>query len=119
MFPKGTIFEEMVLNIDLAPTFLELSGVALHSGMHGVSFKEHAIGKKPIDWRKLFLAYYRKELGDTPTCHGIRTEDAKLIVYPGHPKWTEVSGLKNDLYELHNLPAAGPLANQLKSVLDS
>ena len=81
LFPKGKLVDEMVINQDLAPTWLDLAGLPAHSGMHGASFKELALGNKPADWRTSFLAYYRKELGDTPTCHGIRTEDAKLIIY--------------------------------------
>lgn len=118
LFQKGKLVDEMVINQDLAPTFLDLAGLPAHPGMHGVSFKDLARGNKPADWRTSFLAYYRKELGDTPTCHGIRTEDAKLIVYPQNPEWTEVYDLKNDPYELNRLPADGPLATRLKAELE-
>jgi arylsulfatase A-like enzyme len=118
LFPKGKLVDEMIINQDLAPTWLDLAGLPAHPGMHGVSFKELAQGNKPSNWRTSFLAYYRKELGDTPTCHGIRTEDAKLIVYPKNPEWTEVYDLKNDPYELHRLPADGPLASRLKEELE-
>jgi arylsulfatase A-like enzyme len=86
--------------------------------MHGVSFKPLALGNKPAAWRTSFLAYYRKDLGDTPTCRGIRTENAKLIVYRNKPEWTEVYDLKNDPYELNSLPADGPLAKQLAIELE-
>jgi arylsulfatase A-like enzyme len=118
LFPNGKLIDEMVLNLDLAPTFLELAGLPAHPGMQGVSFKDLARGNKPADWRTSFLSYYRKELGDTPTCRAIRTDDAKLIVYPQRPEWTEVYDLKNDPYELNRLPADGPLATRLKAELD-
>jgi arylsulfatase A-like enzyme len=118
LFPKGKLVDEMVINQDLAPTFLDLAGLPVHPGMHGASFKDLARGNKPANWRTSFLTYYRKELGDTPTCHGIRTETAKLIVYPKNPEWTEVYDLKNDPYELTRLPADGPLAASLKAELD-
>jgi arylsulfatase A-like enzyme len=118
LFPKGKLVDEMVINQDLAPTFLDLAGLPAHPGMHGASFKDLAQGNKPANWRTSFLTYYRKELGDTPTCHGVRTEDAKLIVYPKRPEWTEVYDLKNDPYELNRLPADGPLATSLKAELD-
>lgn len=57
------------------------------------------------------------ELGDTPTCYGVRTKDAKLIVYPKHPKWTDACDLANDPYELTRLPADGPLATHLRAEL--
>jgi len=117
-FPKGKLVDEMIINQDLAPTFLDLAGLPAHPGMHGVSFKPLALGNKPADWRTSFLAYYRKELGDTPTCRGVRTEDAKLIVYKNNPEWNEVYDLKNDPYELNSLPADGPLATRLKAELE-
>lgn len=113
LFPQGKLVDDMVTNLDLAPTWIDLAGLPAHAGIHGASFKELARGNKPANWRTSFLAYYRKELGDTPTCHGIRTEDAKLIVYPGRPEWTEVYDLTQDPYELYNLPADGPLAMRL------
>ncbi|MFN7343116.1 MAG: sulfatase/phosphatase domain-containing protein, partial [bacterium] len=73
MFAKGKLVDEIVLNIDLAPTWLDLAGLPANAGMQGKSFKELAAGKKPADWRTSFLSYYRKELGDTPTCVGVRT----------------------------------------------
>jgi arylsulfatase A-like enzyme len=118
LFPKGRIVDEMIINQDLAPTFLDLAGLPAHPGMHGASFKDLALGNKPAGWRSSFLAYYRKELGDTPTCHAVRTADAKLIVYPGRPEWTEVYDLKSDPYELHRLPADGPLATRLRAELE-
>jgi arylsulfatase A-like enzyme len=118
LFPKGKLIDDMVLNIDLAPTFLDLAGLPANSGMNGASFKELARGNKPAGWRTSFLSIYRKELGDTPTCHAIRTEEAKLIIYPNHPEWTEVYDLKNDPYELNRLPADGQLATRLTTELD-
>jgi arylsulfatase A-like enzyme len=103
LFPKGGLIDDMVLNIDLAPTFLDLAGLPAHPGMHGASFKELALGNKPAGWRTSFLSYYRKELGDTPTCAAVRTENAKLIHYKDKPGLTEAYDLKNDPYELHNL----------------
>jgi len=117
-FPKGKLIDEMVINQDLAPTYLDLAGLPAHPEMQGVSFKELALGNKPADWRTSFLSYYQKELGDTPTCHAIRTETAKLIVYPNRPEWTEVYDLANDPYELNNLPARGPLAISLRKELE-
>lgn len=118
LFPKGKLVDELVTNLDLGPTWLDLAGLPAHPRMHGASFKELALGNKPAGWRTSFLAYYRKELGDTPTCHGIRTENAKLIVYPGRPEWTEVYDLKQDPYELNNLPADEPLAIRLMEELE-
>jgi len=117
LFPKGKLVDDMVLNVDLAPTYLDLAGLPANAGMQGVSWKDVARGHPPADWRTSFLAYYRKELGDTPTCRGVRTADAKLIVYPKHPEWTEVYDLKSDPYELDRLPPDGLLGTQLAEEL--
>lgn len=117
VFPKGQVVDEMILNLDLAPTYLDLAGLPTQSTMHGRSFKNVAQGKAPNDWRTSFLSYYRKELGNTPTCRAIRTETAKLIVYPNRPDWNEVYDLAKDPYELQRLPNDGPLAGKLYALL--
>ena len=116
-FPKGATEDALVLNIDLAPTFIDLAGLPAAPGMHGASFARLVAGETPADWRTSFLAYYRKELGDTPTCHGVRTADAKLIVYPHKPEWTEVYDLKSDPYELKNLAGDVGLRARLETEL--
>jgi arylsulfatase A-like enzyme len=117
-FPKAAVVDDLVLNVDLAPTILDLAGLPATPAMQGRSWAPLARGETPDDWRTAFLAIYRKELGDTPTCHGVRTTDAKLIVYPGHPEWTEVYDLRNDPYELTRLPADGPLGTRLQAELE-
>lgn len=117
-FGKGRVVDEMVLNIDLAPTFLDLAGVAVPKAMQGASWKELAAGRKPAHWRTSFLAEYYRELGDTPTCFGVRTTDAKLVSYPGHPEWTEVFDLDADRYELKNLAASPSPTDQLRAELE-
>jgi len=118
LFPKGKVVDQLVINQDLAPTWLDLAGLPAHAGMQGRSFKPLALGEAPKDWRTSFLCYYRKELGDTPTCRGIRTENAKLVIYPKNPEWTEVFDLKADPYELNRLPIDGPLAKELAAELE-
>ena len=119
MFPAGKTIDEMVLNIDLAPTFLDLAGVPGQPGMQGLSWKQLAEGKKPANWRKSFLAEYYKELGDAPTMYGVRTADAKMIRYPGHTEWTEVFDLNADPYEIRNLAKDADLTSKLALELDA
>ena len=38
-----------------------------------------------------------------PTTTAVRTEQAKLIKYDGHPEWTELYDLSSDPYEMRNL----------------
>jgi len=105
LFKAGLVVDEMVLNVDLAPTFLDLAGLPLPEFIQGRSWKPLAVGLAPDDWRTSFVAHYYKELGDTPTCVALRTAKEKLVVYPRHPEWTEVFNLETDPYEIHNLAA--------------
>jgi len=117
MFPKGLVVDELALNIDLAPTFLDLAGVAVPKEMQGASWKELASGRKPPGWRQSFLAYYYKELGDVPTCFAIRTTTHKLVKYPNLPEFTEVFDLTADPYEIKNLASDTKLTAKLDAEL--
>ena len=119
LFPEGKTVDEMVLNIDLAPTFLDLAGASIPGVMQGLSWKQLAEGKKISNWRKSFLAQYYKELGDAPTMYGVRTADAKLIRYPGHDEWTEAFDLQKDPYEINNLASDPSVTAGLAQELDA
>lgn len=100
---KGKLIDQITLNIDLAPTLLDLAGVAVPKEMHGRSWKPLLDGKAD-DWRNSFFYCYFFERGfTTPTTTAVRTEGAKLVQYPGHPEWTELFDLRTDPYELTNL----------------
>lgn len=119
LFAKGQVLDEMVLNIDLAPTILDLAGVPVPAEMQGVSWKALAAGQKPANWRTSFLAEYFMENGggNTPTLVGLRTTHAKLVTYPGHSEWTEVFDLAADPYELKNLASDPALREKLNAEL--
>jgi arylsulfatase A-like enzyme len=119
LFGKSRVVDELVLNIDLAPTFLDLAGVPAPREMQGASWKALAAGQKPADWRRSFLAEYFFEMGDAPTAVGVRTADAKLVKYPGHPEWTEVFDLAVDPYELKNLAADPAATARLSAEFDA
>jgi len=121
LFGKGRVVDEMVLNIDLAPTFLDLAGVPAPREMQGVSWKALAAGQKPANWRQSFLAeyFYEDGGGQTPTLVGVRTATAKLVKYPGHPEWTEAFDLTADPYELKNLAADPAFTAKLEAELDA
>jgi arylsulfatase A-like enzyme len=97
---------ELVLNIDLAPTILDAAGVAIPPDMQGRSLAPLLTGQA-TDWRRAFLAEYFQESAypQTPTLVAVRTETAKLITYPGHDEWTELFDLASDPYETKNLAA--------------
>jgi len=119
LFPKGKAVDEMVLNIDLAPTLLEIAGVPVPPAMQGMSWVPLLTGKTPA-WRQSFLAeYFYENNFNPPTMFGVRTVDAKLVQYPGHPEWTEVFDLAVDSYELKNLAGDSPRRALLTAELDA
>ena len=61
----------------------------------------------------------REQFGDTPTLVGVRTTNAKLVKYPGHPEWTEVFDLTVDPYELKNLAGDPAAVARLSAEFDA
>ncbi|MFM7318495.1 MAG: sulfatase [bacterium] len=117
--PQNKTLDQMVLNIDLAPTLLDFAGVPVPATMQGRSWRPLLQGKPVPDWRKsFFYCYFREPAFNVPMVTAVRTDTAKLVVYPGHPEWTEVFDLGNDPYEMKNL-AADPAAAGLKSGLEA
>lgn len=119
LIAKGTVRDEIVLNIDLAPTWLDLAGLPVPPEMQGVSWKPLLAGQKPV-WRQSFFAeYFYERAFKTPTIVGVRTVNAKLVKYPGHPEWTEVFDLAVDPYELNNLSNKTAAAEKLRAEFEA
>jgi arylsulfatase A-like enzyme len=115
---RGRVVDEMVLNLDLAPTLLDFAGLPAPAAMQGRSWRPLLTGPA-ASWRESwFYAYYTENQQNTrvPDVTAVRTVDAKLIKYPGHQAWTELFDLRNDPYETRNLiddPAAAPLRSRM------
>ncbi|MEP7365937.1 MAG: sulfatase [Acidobacteriota bacterium] len=119
---KGVKSDAMVLNIDIAPTFLHLARVEVPHGMHGRSFKEPMRGNRRT-WRTSFVIEYFAEPNypRTPTWNGLRTTRYKYIRYPELPGADEMYDLVKDPYEKKNIAAdtaAKPTRDRLKKELD-
>lgn len=117
LFPAGNGAHELVLNIDLAPTLLDLAGLEAPKTMQGMSWKAVATGVRSEPWRQSFLFQYYKELGGVPTLYGLHTGSHKLVRYPGKPEWTEIFDLGKDPYEIRNLAADKELLQLLDGEL--
>lgn len=124
-YPKlvkpGSTIERMALNIDLAPTFLDLAGVPVPSHMQGRSWRPLFAGD-PADWRRSFLYEYWVDLTPTiPRILGVRTENWKLVRYPDLHDIDELYDLRQDPHELHSLvkdPASAEVYGKMKAELD-
>jgi len=99
----GMSVDNLALNVDLAPTLLELAGVEPPDAMQGRSLVPLLEGRE-IEWRTSFVYenFYESPF-ETPTLYALRTETWKLIEYPGFPGWTELFQLSEDPHEIENL----------------
>jgi N-acetylglucosamine-6-sulfatase len=122
----GTVVDQMVLSIDLAPSIIDLCSASPLPKTHGRSFAPLLAGKSE-GWRKSwFYEYnYEKQFPYTPNVRGVRTEDWKYVHYPhgdGKPDrhQAELYNLKDDPQESRNLiedPAAAGKLAELKAEL--
>ena len=102
--PGGRTVEEMILNIDIAPTLLDAAGLPVPSTMHGMSFLPFIKGDS-AGWRKDFLYEYMWEdsFPMTPTIRGLRTEKYSYIKSYGTWDRYELYDIENDPHQTKNL----------------
>lgn len=123
VIPGGSVLNKMILNIDIAPTLLELAGVEPIIPMHGRSFVP-LLNNSDAPWREAFLAEYflEKCVPRAPSWKAIRTEKWKYIRYYGNAGiLNELYDLENDPEEEHNLisePSAQPHLQKLQQQLN-
>lgn len=128
----GTANDDMILNVDFAPLFLDLAGVGIPEEMQGRSFRSLLQGETPDDWRRaMYYRYWMHKAHHNVYAHyGIRTLQHKLIYYYAdalgqagtidetyEPEW-ELFDLAADRFELNNLvddPAYAETVSQLKA----
>jgi len=100
----GSRLEQVVANIDIAPTLLEAAGLAKPPHMDGASFYPHLIGRSaPWNDELLYEYYWEWNYPQTPTTHALRTDRFKYIRYHGLWDSNELYDLKNDPDETTNL----------------
>jgi arylsulfatase A-like enzyme len=105
IIPAGTKVNPMVLNVDIAPTVLELAGLKKPAHMVGASFAPLMQRKTVANWRnKFFYEYYWEfQYPNTPTIFGVRTDRYKYIFNQGVWDANELYDLQQDPGETRNL----------------
>jgi arylsulfatase A-like enzyme len=113
----GTVNQEMILNLDFAPLFLDIAGLERPAEFQGQSFRSMWQGEVSAGWRKsMYYRYWMHKSHHNVYAHyGIRTFDYKLIYYYAdalgqagtvdesyEPEW-ELFDLHKDPYELHSV----------------
>jgi arylsulfatase A-like enzyme len=132
----GTVNNDIVLNLDHAPTFLELAGSSATKEMQGKSYKSILEGKTPPGWRT--SSYYRYWMHmdgahAVPAHYGVRTDRYTLIHLYGKalnmkgakditldPEW-ELYDRQKDPQQMRNVyadPNYAPVVRELRAELD-
>jgi arylsulfatase A-like enzyme len=101
----GSRSDEMVLNLDMAPTLLDIAGLSVPPEMQGKSFLPLAEGKGGTSWRKDWLYEYYEYPGfeNVPPCRGVRSQRYKFIHFFLEPEEFELYDLETDPDEKNNL----------------
>lgn len=103
----GSHIEEICLNIDIAPTLLDMAGAEVPAYMQGRSLTPLFHGDT-IDWRRSFLFEYFVDDAYPyagPTMLAVRTERYKLVDSFLDDDIDELYDLQQDPGEMHNLIA--------------
>jgi arylsulfatase A-like enzyme len=118
----GTVNNDLVQNLDFAPTFLDYAGVEIPADIQGRSIRPILEGNTPKDWRmSVYYHYY-----EYPSVHmvkrhyGVRTKRYKLMhFYHDIDAW-ELYDMKKDPDELNNVysdPAYAKVVIEMKTEL--
>jgi N-acetylglucosamine-6-sulfatase len=104
LFQGGTKINQVVANIDIAPTVLEAAGLQAPPTLDGRSFISVAQGKA-AGWRDylLYEYYWERNYPQTPTIHALRGDRYKYIRYQGLWDTDELYDLQSDPRETKNL----------------
>lgn len=116
--PAGTTRDEMALDLDVAPTLLDLAGISSPSQMQGKSLLP--LAKTPVpDFRKeWYYEYFEWPNPEGVRPHrGIRTEQYKLIHYVMEPQEFELYDLTHDPAETRNLSGKSEYKSVQQSLL--
>jgi N-acetylglucosamine-6-sulfatase len=113
----GEPIQQMVQNVDIAPTVLDMAGLKAPDYMVGRSIAP-LLSRDSVEWRnKIFYEYYWEyAYPQTPTMHGVRTDRYKLIRYHGVWDTNEFYDLQEDPYEMNNLIASPEHQEQIKAM---
>lgn len=113
----ASVSDDIVLNVDFAPTFLDMAGIDVPAGFQGSSFRSILQGSTPPDWRQaMYYRYWMHKAHHNVYAHyGVRTHHHKLIYYYSdalgqqgaidescEPEW-ELFDLDNDPREMNNV----------------
>lgn len=116
--PTAQTVDKMALNIDLAPTILQMAGLTTTQAVDGRSLVP-LLSNQPVEWRDDFLI--ERYIGDGGLYYGIRTERYTYTEYV-YTNSFELYDNQLDPYQLtsqHNNPAYASIRTELAARLDA
>ncbi len=99
----GSVINQMVMNLDIAPTMLDAAGVTIPKDMQGQSMLP-IIKNSNAPWRnQLYYHYYENTVHSVSPHFGIKTKRYKLIRFYERVTGWELYDLQQDPHEMKNL----------------
>ena len=101
----GSVNEDIITNIDFAPTLLELAGITTTQKMQGTSFVPVLEGNTPKDWQEaMYYHYYEFPFWHHVQPHyGIRTQKYTLAHFYYNIDVWELYDLEKDPNQMNNI----------------
>lgn len=102
----GKTLSKMALNVDIAPTILELAGVNRPDKYQGKSLVPLLAGDKTAakNWPKeFFFEHMYAARNRIPSMEGVRTEDWKYVRFYKNGNYEQLYNIKTDTLETTNL----------------
>jgi arylsulfatase A-like enzyme len=112
---QGASVDVPALSIDLAPTLVDLAGLAPPATMQGRSLGPLCRENPPADWRREWFYEHRFRVGTIPQTEGVHTGRWKYVRYVSiQPVFEELFDLEADPHEEVNLAAQPQHADMLE-----
>lgn len=105
--------KDMVLNIDIAPTLLDLAGLEIPKSWQGLSLAGFLEENSPDFKREDFICEHLWLVDIIAPSEGLRTKDWKYFRYINDPRHEELYDLKSDPLEKNNLALNPAFQEQL------
>ncbi|MFC2120820.1 sulfatase [Bacteroidota bacterium] len=99
---QGSVLDQMVMNIDISPTILDMAGLKLPETIQGKSLKP-LLKNHNKKWRDYIFTEHLINNPTIPKTEGYRDDRWKFIRYNDKTDLTELYDLKNDPEEINNL----------------